>query len=114
MSATFGVSRVAAHAARCPPALWPIATTRLRSTGRSASRSIAADTSSSVVGTPPPLPSRRYSMFHAAHPRAARSSASGSIRSSPYWSFQNPPWMSTATGPSPYSTPYCEGSSPYL
>ena len=64
-------------------------------------------------GTPPPLPSRRYSMFHAAQPRddevlgAARPSASGRTRS-----FQKPPWMSTATGPSPYSTPYCEGSSP--
>ena len=28
MTATRGFSRVAAHAARCPPALWPIATTR--------------------------------------------------------------------------------------
>ena len=58
-----------------------MATTRARSSAASvriSSRwSIAVATSSKVVGQPPPAtrPSRRYSMFHAAHPRAARSCA---------------------------------------
>jgi len=36
------------------------------------SRSMAAATSSNVVGQPPPLPTRRYSMFHAAQPRSGQ------------------------------------------
>ena len=87
-------------------------TTRERSRSSVARWSIAALTSSSVAGTPPPLPSRRYSMFHAAQPRPARSSQSASISVRSYSAFQKPPWMTTATGPSPYSTAYCEGSSP--
>ena len=43
----------------------------------SARASIAAATSSSVTGYPPPLPTRRYSMFSAAQPRAGSVAASG-------------------------------------
>ena len=43
----------------------------------SARASIAAATSSRVCGSPPPLPTRRYSMFHAAQPCSARLAASG-------------------------------------
>ena len=49
---------------------------RGRAPSTSASASIAGGTSSSVAGQPPPLPSRRYSRFQAAQPRAARSSPS--------------------------------------
>ncbi|HEY1669013.1 MAG TPA: hypothetical protein VGG54_25235 [Trebonia sp.] len=67
----------AAQADRCPPALCPTATTLEVSTGNVASRSIPAATSSNVSGQPPPARARRYSRFHAAYPRAARSAASG-------------------------------------
>lgn len=58
----------------------------MASTPRSSSAvfAIAARTSSSVAGTPPPSPTLRYSMFHAAHPRETKERASGVPRSRPY------------------------------
>ena len=46
-------------------------------------------------------PSRRYSRFHAAQPRATRSRHSGCISLRPYCAFQKPPWRTTATGNGP-------------
>ncbi|HXC81160.1 MAG TPA: hypothetical protein VNV62_04840 [Trebonia sp.] len=74
------LSRPAAQTARWPPALCPMATTRDVSTVSLASRSKPAATSSNVAGQPPPAPARRYSRFHAAYPRRARSAASGRPR----------------------------------
>ena len=98
--------RAASQSARWPPAEWPHVTTRDGSTSSSSARwSIAAATSSSVPGQPPPsCPTRRYSTFQAAIPRRARSMASGviSVRSQPVR--QNPPWIRTTHGqgrPSP-------------
>ena len=56
-----------------------------------------AATSSKVVGSPPPLPTRRYSRFQAVQPRAARSSARGAPSEASYAAFQKPPWMTTTT-----------------
>jgi len=55
------------------------------------------------TGQPPPArrPTRRYSTFQAAHPRAARSAASASIRWRSYRWRQQPPWTSTTTGCGP-------------
>ncbi len=83
--------RPAAQVARCPPALCPTATTRELSTGSVASRSIPAATSANVPGQPPPASARRYSRFHAAYPRAARSAASGRPSDKSYRARQNPP-----------------------
>ena len=59
--------------------------------GMSARWSTAAATSSSVRGQPPPasLPSRRYSTFHAAQPRPARSSHSARVWWRPCWAAWN-------------------------
>ena len=81
---------------------------------------MAAATSSRVAGTPPPppapVPTRRYSMFQAVQPRAARSAASGRPSEASYAAFQKPPWMTTTTprdAPSGrVSSAYCDGSSP--
>ena len=69
---------LAAHTARCPPALCPNVTTGPMSTARS-----AANTSSPVCGHPPSPPTRRYSMFQTANPSPTSSSASGRPSSSP-------------------------------
>ncbi len=93
-----------------------MATTREASTGRSASRSIPAAMSSNGAGQPPPAPARRYSRFHTAYPRPARSAASGLPSARSYLARQNPPWMMTtvaAAAPAgSHSSPYCAGSSP--
>ena len=63
---------------------------------KSAVLAIAARTSSRVAGTPPPFPTRRYSMFQAAQPRSWSERASGAPRSSPYCARQKPPCTITA------------------
>ena len=100
--------------------MWPAAPCPTGDGRASSARwSIPAATSSNVVGQPPPLsrPSRRYSRFHAAHPRAARSAHSVRISLRPYCAFQKPPCSTTATGngPSPSgrdSSPKCERARP--
>ena len=80
--------RAASQSARWPPAEWPTVATRVASTpSRPGTASAAAAASSSVPGQPPPsCPTRRYSMFQAAKPRASRDRARAA---------------SSASGPSP-------------
>ena len=79
-------------AARWPPAEWPIVDTRVRSSGAVQHAQVVdrrRRRRRTCVGQPPPLsrPSRRYSRFHAAQPRAdevARTAgASACARSAP-------------------------------
>ena len=71
--------------------------------------SMPAATSSRVAGTPPPLPTRRYSRFHVTQPRAVRSCASGVPSERSYSAFQKPPWITTTT---PWGVPSGTSSSP--
>ena len=68
-----------------------------------------AATSSRVSGTPPPVPTRRYSRFQVTHPRPVRSSASGVPSERSYSAFQKPPWITTTT---PWGVPSGTSSSP--
>ena len=74
--------------------------------------------SSNVAGQPPPANDRRYSRFHAAYPRAARSAASGLPSSSPYLARQKPPWTMTTVPflagglAGRHSSPYCASCGP--
>ncbi len=78
-------SRVASHAASWPPAECPIATTRARSSTPWSVRGHLGEVvdrrgdvvQRARVAAARERPSRRYSTFHAAQPRAARSAHSG-------------------------------------
>jgi hypothetical protein len=74
---------------------------------RTATWSIAFVTSVNVVGQPPPPPNqrvRRYSMFHAAHPRSTVARANSFISVLVYIDRRNPPWIKTTTGAPPALT----------
>jgi hypothetical protein len=89
-------SRAAAHTARWPPAECPrVITFVVSMPATSARASRAAAMSSSVCGTPPPLPTRRYSTLAAVQPSSRRLAASGRPRDASYCAFQKPPWMTT-------------------